>query len=391
MFNALPSTSATSGRNVRSSSSLGQSTPATTDPVANALTSFSPEQLTTIFGQIVAINNAVAPQLLPEIWDALKQGYQISHRAVLRAIDGRLVNLRLDEGGNVLGHLLIFKKLLRDLHGTKFEVITEPEIDLHPSHDASCLNARIFRGFKEHRSYKSLARLGRPLGVSPRIKRQVVRTLRINRFKAYKKISETLGDVSLAITGALPAENTKKSWDDKIWTDESILETGVRPGRPKVTRRPGEEDLPSTITPSFRSGRKTLIVFGSIANDRKGPLIRVAPAATNRAGQKRSGAGGMTGEDYVNQVLKGPLLGFYRSMKKERGHEMYLVEDGSGPHRRKSTRAARESLGKDLDSLWAAAKKVWDELTDEEVAAHTSQMDARVKAVKKAKGYQTGF
>ncbi|QRV97872.1 Transposable element Tc1 transposase [Ceratobasidium sp. AG-Ba] len=104
---------------------------------------------------------------------------------------------------------------------------------------------------------------------------------------------------------------------------------------------------------------------------------------------------------------------------------MYLVEDGSGPHRRKSTRAARESLGikthphppsspdlnpieplwyiikkhvaevpgsgKDLDSLWAAAKKVWDELTDEEVAAHTSQMDARVKAVKKAKGYQAGF
>ncbi|QRV96367.1 Pol polyprotein/retrotransposon [Ceratobasidium sp. AG-Ba] len=246
MSNASPSTSAASGPNVQSSSPSGQSTPATTtpvanapadqstpattEPVANALASFSPEQLSAIFGQFASIHNAVAPQprsspprnpsparshkaatliamgsslpklrddsyslwssalrtairsaglaayidgtvsspstddaialdlyiqesgairtvilgtLDPEtshryldeaetpkqIWDALKQRYQISDRAALRAIDERLVNLRLDEGGNMSEHLSIFKKLLRDLHGTKFEVTTERAIE----------------------------------------------------------------------------------------------------------------------------------------------------------------------------------------------------------------------------------------------------------------------
>jgi hypothetical protein len=133
----------------------------------------------------------------------------------------------------------------------------------------------------------------------------------------------------------------------------------------------------------------------------------------------------MTGEDYIEQVLKGPLLDFYRTLEAERGLEMLLVEDGSGPHRRKSTQAARDALGirslphppyspdlnpieplwlllknriadipgsgSSLDKLWAAAQEAWGSITDEDVAKHTSKMNARVQAVKKAKGYQTKF
>jgi hypothetical protein len=48
--------------------------------------------------------------------------------------------------------------------------------------------------------------------------------------------------------------------------------------------------------------------------------------------------------------------------------------------------------GNSLNNLWAAAQQAWGSInTDEEVAKHTSTMDAQVKAVKAAKGYQTGF
>ncbi|QRV82277.1 Pol polyprotein/retrotransposon [Ceratobasidium sp. AG-Ba] len=64
-----------------------------------------------------------------QIWDALKQRYQISDMAALRVIDERLVNLRLHEGGDLPEHLAVFKKLLRDLQGTKFEVTKERAIE----------------------------------------------------------------------------------------------------------------------------------------------------------------------------------------------------------------------------------------------------------------------
>lgn len=47
--------------------------------------------------------------------------------------------------------------------------------------------------------------------------------------------------------------------------------------------------------------------------------------------------------------------------------------------------------GNSLNKLWAAAQQVWGSIMDEEVAKHTSKMNAQVKAVKEVKGYQNGF
>jgi transposase len=313
---------------------------------------------------------------------------------------------------------------------------------------------KFVQHYKKHRSYKSLPRSGRPVAISPRTERLIIRTLRKHRFDSYKTVAELVGEGvtwtqvrSVAYRNGYyrrsarrkpymgkptaskrlvwAGDNTKRDWSGTMWSDESTIETGAHPGRKKVTRRKGEEFLTSTIVPTFRSGRKTLMVSGCIADGRKGPLVRVIPASTDAKGKKRRGAGGMTGEDYVEQVLKGPMLGFYRSLESERGQKIYLVEDGSGPHRRKSTQAAREELGirslphppsspdlnpieplwlllknrvadipgsrNSLDNLWEAVQQAWDSITDEEVAKHTSKMDARVKEVKKAKGYQTSF
>ncbi|QRV85612.1 Transposable element Tc1 transposase [Ceratobasidium sp. AG-Ba] len=308
--------------------------------------------------------------------------------------------------------------------------------------------------YNKYHTYKSRPRSGRPVAISPRKERHIVATLRKHRFHSYRNVAELVGNKTTWMQVRNVAhqngyhrrsarrkpylrqstvdqrlkwakDNTGRDWNGVAWSDECSLETGESPGQTMVTRRPGEEFLPSTIVPTFRSGRKTLMVSGVIANGRKGPLIPIKPATTDSNGQKRKGAGGMNGEDYVEQVLKGPLLDFYRSLEEERGIEMYLVEDGASTHRRKLTQVARDELGirslphppsspdlnpieplwqdlkkgiakiprsrNSLESLWKAAKQVWDGFTDEDVAKYTSQMDARVQAVKKAKGFHTRF
>ncbi|QRV94580.1 Transposable element Tc1 transposase [Ceratobasidium sp. AG-Ba] len=203
------------------------------------------------------------------------------------------------------------------------------------------------------------------------------------------------------------------------------MDTADAPSTQRVTRRPGEELNPDCIVPTYRSGRKTLIVSGSIAHGRKGPLVWVKPAPLDPESKGKRWGGGMTGEDYVDQVLLGPPVQFYRSAVKERELEMLLVEDGSGPHRRKSTEEALKALGirslahppnlPDLnpiepvwrtvkerihripwsrnseERLWEATQRVWKALTVKDITKHTSKMDARVQAVRDNKGGTTRF
>ena len=54
-----------------------------------------------------------------------------------------------------------------------------------------------------------------------------------------------------------------------LWTDEAILELGEHVSRQYVTRKVGKEYLPETIEPTFRSGRKTIMLWGVVAEGRK--------------------------------------------------------------------------------------------------------------------------
>ncbi|ETW78927.1 hypothetical protein HETIRDRAFT_247513, partial [Heterobasidion irregulare TC 32-1] len=62
-------------------------------------------------------------------------------------------------------------------------------------------------------------------------------------------------------------ENMTRDWNEVIWTDEAKL--------------PGEEFLPENIQPTFKSGRKSIMVWGCIAYGVKGSLIKLGfPPAT---------------------------------------------------------------------------------------------------------------
>ncbi|KAF8601112.1 hypothetical protein BDV93DRAFT_420067, partial [Ceratobasidium sp. AG-I] len=99
-----------------------------------------------------------------------------------------------------------------------------------------------------------------------------------------------------------------------------------------VTRKPGEKFLPECIQPTFRNGRDGFMVWACIAHGVKGPLIRlkIPPATVNAKGRKSGG--GLNGTAYADQVVSGPLKDFVASLKKKRGRDILIVEDGAPCH-----------------------------------------------------------
>ena len=103
-------------------------------------------------------------------------------------------------------------------------------------------------------------------------------------------------------------ENGETDWRLVLWTDEVRLELGERPGRVFVTRKPGEEFLPVNVQPTFKSGRNSIMLWGCIAHGWKGPLIRLELGEKHGdKAQGGKGKGGLTGTQYVKQVMEGPL------------------------------------------------------------------------------------
>jgi transposase len=137
------------------------------------------------------------------------------------------------------------------------------------------------------------------------------------------------------------------------------------------------------------------------------------PEVTDKNGKKQGG--GLNGPKYVEQVLCGPLVEFVADMKERKGDGITIVEDGASPHHSVIAKKAWSKLGiellthppsspnlnlivplwlklkncvadipgshSSLDKLWAACQKVWDELSVEDITAHTSKIPKGVAEV----------
>lgn len=79
-------------------------------------------------------------------------------------------------------------------------------------------------------------------------------------------------------------------------------------GRVWVTRRPGEELLDECCVPIVLQSPFCVMVWGIVMKGAKGLLV-----VLEYPGGKGSG---MMAERYINQVLQGPLLKFYKSRKQ---------------------------------------------------------------------------
>jgi hypothetical protein len=320
----------------------------------------------------------------------------------------------------------------------------------------NCSASAAFKTVKRDENYNTrntLPRSGRPPAISNRTQRTALRELRNNRFEPYTTTAKRLGTVTerqvrsiatkagyhrrvarckpflskSAITKrvAWAKANKETDWNTVIWTDESKIETGERPGHRRVTRLPGEEFLPENIAPTFRSGRQSIMVWACITHNKKGPIIRLntVPEVTTEKGKKRGG--GLNGPRYVKQVLEGPLKDFWRESKAEGNCGMLIVEDGAPSHRSLVAKNARSKIGflnlthppsspdlnpieplwlllknrvadipgssNSLDALWAAIQTAWDGITVEDIQKHTNRMNERVIDVERVKGWHTRF
>ena len=193
-----------------------------------------------------------------------------------------------------------------------------------------------------------------------------------------------------------------------------------------MTRKPGEEFLPVNVQPTFKSGRNSIMLWGCIAHGWKGPLIRLELGEKHGdKAQGGKGKGGLTGTQYVKQVMEGPLWASYNHLTAEQGPGIMVVEDGAPAHTSQVAKDARRHLGyrtlthppnspnlnpikpvwvllknkvadipgsrNSVEKLWEAAQQVWDALTVEEIWAAAGSMPDRVAAVQAAKGFHTSF
>jgi hypothetical protein len=120
---------------------------------------------------------------------------------------------------------------------------------------------------------------------------------------------------------------TREDWVRIIWTDESSVEVGKQSRQCMVWRKPGERYREECLVPTFKSGRQSVMVWGCISYNMRGPLVRIP-------------SGMRKGVDYVDLILNGPLWDVYLEQCEEKGI-VKVMEDGAPTHRSKAAESFR--------------------------------------------------
>ncbi|KAI5120159.1 hypothetical protein M0805_003646 [Coniferiporia weirii] len=121
---------------------------------------------------------------------------------------------------------------------------------------------------------------------------------------------------------------TMKELKHVIYSDESYVYLGARPGSVYVTRAADEAYSDECTVPTFSQSSVCVMVWGCIMHGEKGPLV-VLDYPGGRGG-------GMSAEKYQDQVLDGPFLHFYTQMSKGNG-SLRFQQDNARCHTAKST------------------------------------------------------
>lgn len=216
-------------------------------------------------------------------------------------------------------------------------------------------------------------------------------------------------------------DNKEQDWRRVIFTDESAVEMGLDITMNFTIRKEGEQYLPQHLQRTFRSSRKSLMVWGAIAHNKKWDLVRLSipPSEVQEKGK------GMNGEKYVRMVLNGPLKRAARQLRTARWRDILVVEDGAPCHTCKLAKEARSKLGipslihppsspdlnpienvwhllktkvsqlptraTNLDMLWEQVQACWADIDQGYINKVIDGMPERVEAVRQARGEVTRF
>ena len=121
---------------------------------------------------------------------------------------------------------------------------------------------------------------------------------------------------------------TSEEWKNVIWTDESTFEVGKSSRQITVWRKSNERYKLDCLTPTFKSGRTSVMVWGAFTATHKLPLIAMPP-------------GRRTAIDFVEIVYDGVLGPFLDAHEDASG--LVLMEDGAPVHWSKAPATWREN------------------------------------------------
>ncbi|SPO20430.1 uncharacterized protein UTRI_10036 [Ustilago trichophora] len=230
------------------------------------------------------------------------------------------------------------------------------------------------RNFQQRSHHASAARSGRPPKWTARHRRYLTRETLKNPFLSWRQLSAVLGGIPLQVLRRtayraginrrialkkpfLTARNKVKrlnwalanqstNWKLILFTDESTVELGERPGRTWVSRRPGTRNHQEHMVPTFRSGRFSVHVWAGIGYNLKTRLfvIPLAPRTKRPNENKWDPAETLTAKKYCNFVVDGPLKETVEQAALA-GIELEVVEDGSRIHWANITKERRNRYG----------------------------------------------
>lgn len=299
-----------------------------------------------------------------------------------------------------------------------------------------------------HSSQDSLPRSGRPAALDARDHRRLIREIVANPGKPWNHFASIFGTSDDTVRKAAAAQgfhkrrkrckpflntkaiakrsqwvkdNKEQDWRRVIFTDESAIEMGLDITTRWTIRQPGQQYLPQHLQRSFRSSRKSLMVWGAIAHGKKWPLVRLSipPSEVQEKGK------GMNGAKYVRLVLNGPLKRAARQLRTARWRDILVVEDGAPCHSCKLAKEARAKLGisslihppsspdlnpienvwsllktkvsqlptraTNLDMLWEQVQACWADIDQQYINNLIDDMPTRVEEVRNARGEITSF
>ena len=204
---------------------------------------------------------------------------------------------------------------------------------------------------------------------------------------------------------------TMTDWKRIIWTDEASVEVGKQSRQCIVWRKPGERYRKECLVPTFKSGRQSLMIWGCISYDMRGPLVRIP-------------LGMRKGTDYVDLVLSGPLWEVYLEQSEEKGI-VKVMEDGAPTHRSKVAQSfcsqnslesfphpaqspdmnpiehvwkllkvlvnKRPTRPRNADELWVALKEEWLNIDISVINSLIDSMPRRVQALYDVQGGSTKY
>ncbi|GET54887.1 IS630 family transposase [Rhizophagus irregularis DAOM 181602=DAOM 197198] len=211
-------------------------------------------------------------------------------------------------------------------------------------------------------------------------------------------------------------EKTARDWAQVIFSDESSIEIGKQSRQIRVWRHTGERFNTECLTPTFKSSRKSVMVWGCFAGGIKGPLIF---CDENKEGNEK-----INSNTYV-RILNKHLHPFHHTVCELTGRAASFQQDNAPIHTAKITKdwlkknkiaiidwpanspdlnpieniwkqlkdniQSREVFPRTVGELKATLSEEWENLDCSVFEEVVASMPQRINAVLEAKGGPTHY